>query len=194
MSSAAQIILAPDRPKIEHRVSIFLAGTTSKTDEPDWRETLIDAIKHLPVTIFNPKRDDWDSTWKEYFSDQRWAEQVKWEFDMQEDADVVVVFFHGVSPAPISLLELGLWVRDGKVIACAKDDYSKRGNVEEVCWRHSTPCVGTEVALRKTLIERLESIEQKESSQAMKIDPGAGMRFVTKVARMLGFTETHRHR
>jgi membrane glycosyltransferase len=135
--------------------SIFLAGTTSPTGEPDWRETLTEALLGLSITINNPKRDDWDSTWKEDFSDHRWAEQVEWELEMQDKADVIVVFFHGISPAPISLLELGLCVRSGKAIVCALQGYSKRGNVEAVCRRYGAKFVSSEQDLKDAVMERL---------------------------------------
>ncbi|KAK5996570.1 hypothetical protein PT974_01907 [Cladobotryum mycophilum] len=158
MPSQAQVIWAPARPSVEikSKKSIFLAGTTTQTGEPDWREKLTEALSKYDITIFNPKRDDWDSSWKEDFSDSRWAEQVEWELEMQDKADIVVVFFHGISPAPISLLELGLCVRSGKAIVCALDSYSKRGNVEAVCRRYAAKFVSSMQELRDAVIRRLE--------------------------------------
>ncbi|KAL7785877.1 hypothetical protein V8C37DRAFT_393327 [Trichoderma ceciliae] len=157
----ANVVLAPGRPTPNLRSqksSVFLAGTTSPTGEPDWRQTLTEALSEMPITIFNPKRDDWDSTWKEDFSDSRWVEQVEWELEMQDEADIIVVFFHGVSPAPISLLELGLCVRSGKAIVCALDGYSKRGNVEAVCRRYQVKFVSSEQGLKAAVIERLNQL------------------------------------
>lgn len=158
---SASVILAPGRPAPDStpRKAIFLAGTTSSTGEPDWRQTLTDALSNLPITIYNPKRDDWDATWKEDFSHARWAEQVQWELEMQDKADIVVVFFHGVSPAPISLLELGLCVRSGRAIVCALEGYSKRGNVEAVCRRYGVKLVSSEDGLRDAVIERLNELQ-----------------------------------
>ncbi|KAH0489663.1 hypothetical protein TgHK011_010081 [Trichoderma gracile] len=155
---SAAVVLAPGRPAPDSasRKAIFLAGTTSPTGELDWRRTLTEALSRFPITIFNPKRDDWDSTWREDFSDDRWAEQVQWELEMQDRADIVVVFFHGVSPAPISLLELGLCVRSGKAIVCALGGYSKRGNVEAVCRRYGAKLVKSEDDLKDAVIERLK--------------------------------------
>lgn len=155
------VFRAPGRPAPDliSRKAIFLAGTTSPTGEPDWRQTLTRALLNLPITIYNPKRDDWDSTWREDFSDDRWAEQVQWELEMQDKADVVVVFFHGVSPAPISLLELGLCVRSGRAIVCSLEGYSKRGNVEAVCRRYGARLVYSEDDLRDAVIERLNQLQ-----------------------------------
>ncbi|KAL7897381.1 hypothetical protein HDV63DRAFT_368218 [Trichoderma sp. SZMC 28014] len=149
----AAIICAPGRPAsdLDSRKSIFLAGPTNPTGEADWRETLTAALIDLPIVIYNPKRTDWDSTWKEDFSDSRWAEQVEWELEMQEKADIVVVFFHKATQAPITLLELGLCVRSGKAIVCAQEEYSKRGNVEAVCRRYGAKFVDSEDAMRERL-------------------------------------------
>ncbi|UPK97033.1 hypothetical protein LCI18_007968 [Fusarium solani-melongenae] len=157
MTSQARVIMAPTRPTADDQknTSIFLAGTTSATGEPDWRETLTQALSDHAVTIFNPKRDDWDSTWKEDFSDKRWEEQIWWELDMQEAADIIVLFFHGATAAPISLLELGLAVKSGRAIVCVMDDYSKRGNVEAVCRRYRARLTRTEEQLKAAVLARL---------------------------------------
>ncbi|KAH6609925.1 hypothetical protein Trco_003271 [Trichoderma cornu-damae] len=154
---SASVILAPGRPAPQSKAQkcVFLAGTTSDTGEPDWRQTLTEALSELPITIYNPQRHDWDSTWREDFSDSRWAEQVEWELEMQDEADVVVLLFHGVSPAPISLLELGLCVRSGKAIVCALEGYPKKGNVEAVCRRYGAKFVSSEQDLRDAVVERL---------------------------------------
>ncbi|KAK0616910.1 hypothetical protein B0T14DRAFT_568478 [Immersiella caudata] len=131
----AQIIPAPARPELIGKRSVFLAGTTSRTSGPDWRETLIDAIAHLPVTIFNPLRADWDSSWREDVDFPPFSEQVHWELDMQERADIVVVYYGPGTDAPISLLELGLCARSGKAIVACHPEYRKRGNVRIVSQR-----------------------------------------------------------
>ncbi|KAJ3506722.1 hypothetical protein NM208_g16042 [Fusarium decemcellulare] len=158
MTSQARTLMAPQRPSADDQklTSIFLAGTTSSTGEPDWRDNLTQALSEYPVTILNPKRDDWDSTWKEDFSDKRWEEQVWWELDMQEGADILVYFFHGSTAAPISLLELGLGVKTGRAIVCALDGYSKRGNVEAVCRRYRARFTRTEQELKEAVLSRLK--------------------------------------
>jgi hypothetical protein len=136
--------------------SIFLAGITTSTEGPDWRQALTDALINYPVTIFNPNRPDWDSTWREDFSDKRWAEQVSWELDMQEAADMLVFMFHRATEAPISLMELGLAVRTKPVIVCAHHEYRKRGNVDAVCRRYGIKLLSSEEELKDCLIAMLD--------------------------------------
>ncbi|SPJ75413.1 uncharacterized protein FTOL_05144 [Fusarium torulosum] len=158
MTSQAQIVMAPQRPDLDApKPSIFLAGITTNTGEPDWRETLTNALRDRPVTILNPNRPDWDGTWKEDFSDSRWEEQVRWELDMQEAADIIVFMFHRATEAPISLMELGLAVKTKKVIVCAHDDYKKRGNVEAVCSRYGAQLTSTEEHLQEALLTMLDN-------------------------------------
>lgn len=158
MASQAQVIRAPARPQQTHRLSIFLGGTASDTGEPDWREALNKGLADQAVTIFDPKRDDWDATWREDFSDTRWADQIQWELDMQDTADIIVVLFHGVTAAPVSLAEMGMASRTGKLIACALDGYCKKGYVEAVCRKFKAPFVRSEDELRRVVMERLSEL------------------------------------
>ncbi|PWI67807.1 hypothetical protein PCL_02728 [Purpureocillium lilacinum] len=140
---AAAVYLAPQRPPANSsRPYIFLAGTTTQATrtpgDDDWRQRLIaTTLRRHPVTVLNPHRADWDATWREDYADARWAEQVEWELDMQERADLVVVYLGPATDAPVSLLELGLAAGGGKrVVVCADGAYRKRGNVEAVCRRY----------------------------------------------------------
>ncbi|OAQ58117.1 Zn(2)-C6 fungal-type DNA-binding domain-containing protein [Pochonia chlamydosporia 170] len=133
-SQGSQIVRAPSEEAITGIKSVFLAGTTTTVDNVDWREKLSASLSEHPITIFNPNRPDWDSTWREDISFAPYREQVLWELDKQVQADLVVVYFHPATVAPISLLEFGLSAQvPGKVIAIAPKGYSKRGNVQIVC-------------------------------------------------------------
>lgn len=130
----SQVIYAPSK-ELPHGIkSVFLAGTTSRVDTADWRETLSSSLSQYPITIYNPYCADWDSTWREDPDFAPFREQVEWELEMQAQADLVVVYFHPATQAPVSLLELGLSAHiPGKVIAVCPEGYWKRGNVQIVC-------------------------------------------------------------
>lgn len=58
----------------------------------------------------------------------------------REQADIVLFYFDPESSAPISLLELGLCMREpGKVVVVCPRGYWKRGNVSIVCERFGVP-------------------------------------------------------
>ncbi|OMP84001.1 hypothetical protein BK809_0001385 [Diplodia seriata] len=139
----AKIYLAPNYPpKIEGR-SIFLAGSIEMGKAEDWQTVVTDRIAHLPVTILNPRRPDWNNDWKQSKDDARFREQVEWELDMQERCDVVAMHFHPDTKAPISLLELGLFASSGKMVVCCPDGFYRKGNVELVCERAGVPLFNT---------------------------------------------------
>jgi hypothetical protein len=77
---------------------------------------------------------------------------VEWELEMQERADLVVVYFHLESLAPISLLELWLRARSGKVIAACPEGYRKRGNVQAICHRYGHTLVNSGEELRAAVV------------------------------------------
>lgn len=132
-------------------------------------------LRDLPVVLLDPYRADWDSTWRESEDDERFVNQVEWELEMQERADIVVVVFAPDTKAPISLLELGIHVGhvsesgvsegSSKLIVVCSDKYWKMGNVKIVCKRYGIPCLNEvqdlEAALRMRVIEL--SRQTKES-------------------------------
>jgi len=128
--SLIQIVNAPE--SYDHnpaRKSVFLAGTIVEDDV--WRRQIITQLSHLPITILNPYQPKWDSTWDQDISDPKFNQQVTWELDMMEAADVIAVYFGPVTEAPITMLEIGLGARSGKVVvACPKSKFSRRGNLQ----------------------------------------------------------------
>ena len=151
-----QIMYAPSDEAPHHDKSIFLAGTTSQVDTTDWRKILSASLSDLPVTIYNPYRADWDSSWREDINFTPFREQTEWELDKQHKADVVVVYFHPNTQAAISLLELGIWVRiPGKTIVVCPEGYWKRGNVQIVCKKFDVKMVDDVAGLRDAIMKRL---------------------------------------
>lgn len=153
-AALAQIIMAPDRTAI-HGKSLFLAGSIDMGEAVDWQTKMTDALSRLlPITILNPRRNDWDSSWKEDISNEQFREQVDWELDTQDAADVIAMYFSPESKAPITLLELGLSARSGKLIIACPKGYWKRGNVQIICERFGIPLVDDLDALIRTVIQR----------------------------------------
>lgn len=152
----SQIIRAPSEEPVNNVKSLFLAGTTTSVGNVDWRESLSASLSKYPITIFNPNRPDWDNTWREDIAFDPYREQVLWELDKQDKAELVVVYFHPATVAPISLLEFGLSARTpGKVVAVAPQGYSKRGNVQIVCHKYGIDCLDDIEKLHETVINKL---------------------------------------
>ncbi|KAI1208191.1 uncharacterized protein F4807DRAFT_155808 [Annulohypoxylon truncatum] len=153
--SKNQVIFAPSNEPYIGTKSVFLAGTTTKTDDRDWREVLAESLLDLPLTVINPYRPDWDSSWREDITCILYKEQVEWELQKQDSADIIVFYFHPATEAPISLLELGLCARAGKAIVMCPEGYKKRGNVQIVCQKYGLETVESLDALKPAIVKRM---------------------------------------
>jgi hypothetical protein len=121
------------------RKSIFLAGSIEMGVAENWQQKLEKILSDQKVNVFNPRRDDWDSTWNQRESNQEFNYQVNWEINRLFEADVVFMYFAGQTKSPISLLELGLLAESGKMIVFCPDEFWRKGNVEVVCSRYNIP-------------------------------------------------------
>ena len=149
---------APDtRPK-----KLFLSGriSPSSSGPQTWQDELTARLQHLPLMILNPLRRDWDSSWEADISFPPFVEQVNWELDGLEAADIVVVYFSPTSDSPITLLEFGITVAEKaeKVICWCPEQYSKRGNVEIVCGRRG-------VRVLESIDEVVDEVNRRVGSQ-----------------------------
>jgi hypothetical protein len=110
----------------------------------NWQERVARALSEVgDVVLLNPRRHDWDDSWDQAAADPRFSEQVSWELDMLEAADLVVMYLAPGTRSPVSLLELGLCARSGKLRVCCPPGFWRRGNVEMVCQRHRVPLYET---------------------------------------------------
>jgi hypothetical protein len=120
---------------------VFLAGSVDMGYAENWQQPLTDTlVSDTDCYILNPRRDDWDSSWEQNKNNAQFYEQVTWELDGLERANVVALYFSEKSKAPISLLELGLHANndygDSKVIAYCHENFYRKGNVDVVCQRY----------------------------------------------------------
>jgi len=135
--------------------SVFFADSIEMGRAEDWQSRITSALADLDVIILNPRRDEWDATWRQSIDNAKFREQVDWELDAQARATVIAMYFAPSTQAPISLLELGLFASSGKLIVCCPDGYWRKGNVEIVCVRYSIPLVDDLDALAATARARL---------------------------------------
>ena len=115
--------------------TIFLAGSIEMGQATDWQSQVEQAFQNTNATILNPRRDEWDASWRQSIDNPQFREQVEWELEALERADVVAMYFDPATKAPITLLELGLCARRGKVFVFCPEGFWRKGNVEIVCAR-----------------------------------------------------------
>ena len=92
----------------DKRFKLFLGGSIEMGVAEMWQQKIEDALKDLDCIVYNPRRDAWDSSWEQSLKEPRFVEQVEWELDALDDANLVAMYFQPGTKSPISLLELGL--------------------------------------------------------------------------------------
>ncbi len=136
------IVISPPNAIPPRGTAVFLAGSIEMGGAVEWQPTVIDALSDASeLVVLNPRRPEWDSSWRQSIDDARFREQVEWELDALERADVIALHFAPETKSPISLLELGLHARGGRTIVSCPPEYWRRGNVEIVCERYGVPMV-----------------------------------------------------
>lgn len=153
----ATVLKAPQHYIQEDEMSIFLGGSIDMGAAENWQERLTkDLSVYNDIVILNPRRDDWDSSWiQDPTPGTQFHQQVSWELDCQEKADVNIYYFTADSKAPITLLELGLFYGDNVLVCCPKEFY-RYGNVKMVCDRYNVTMVETYDELVKIIRETLD--------------------------------------
>ena len=125
-------------------VKVFLAGSIEMGKAEDWQAVIPELFKDRnDLTFFNPRRDDWDSSWEQKESNPQFSEQVNWEMDKLDECDIIFMYFSPETKSPISLLELGLYANSEKMIVCCPYSFWRKGNVDIVCSRHNIPVYNT---------------------------------------------------
>lgn len=131
------VIEAPNKIPIQYRhwPKLFLAGSIEMGAAKDWQSKVIKELessnlKH-DLLILNPRRKDWDSSWKQDIDNPQFRKQVNWELNMLEDADLVIFNFDPNTKSPVTLMELGFMVGIDLthciVLYCAQMDFGVRG-------------------------------------------------------------------
>lgn len=121
-----------------NKKSIFLAGSIEMGFAEDWQSELASRLL-VDFNVFNPRRDDWDSSWEQKFETPQFSQQVRWELDALDKADIILIYFSPNTKSPISLLELGLYASSGKVHVVCPEGFWRKGNVDIVCNKYNIP-------------------------------------------------------
>jgi hypothetical protein len=155
--------------------TMFLAGSIEMGSAKDWQNELVTALGKRSVTILNPRREDWDASWRQSASlgsaearsnanalrreidEPQFREQVEWELDGLERADIVAMWFAPDTRAPITLLELGLTARGDKLVVGCPDGFWRKGNIEVVCSRFGIPLTTSWAAFVAIVCAKLDS-------------------------------------
>lgn len=134
----SQVFEAPQKV-ITNSPTLFLAGTIDNGNSINWQKEVVQNLADFDISFLNPRRKDWDSSWKQTKENVAFKEQVDWELDYLENADFILMNFVKDSQSPISLLELGLFAENKNLVVVCSSGFWRRGNVEIVCERYNVP-------------------------------------------------------
>src|SRR5882672_1922897 len=138
----AQIIKPPEELRFDRNIpTVFLAGSIEMGSAGNWQTIVEKELQNINIVILNRRRDEWDSSWIQSIDNPMFREQVEWELEAQERADIIAIYFEPKTKAPITLLELGLFAHSNKLIVCCPDGYWRKGNVDIVCNRYGIKMV-----------------------------------------------------
>lgn len=134
----AQTVLPPsDHHGLPRKV--FLAGSIEMGNAEDWQTSVIRGLGDLDITILNPRREAWDASWVQSIDNPQFREQVDWELDGLESAELILLYLVPGTKSPISLLEFGIYARSNKLLVCCPEGFWRKGNVDIVCHREGIP-------------------------------------------------------
>ena len=117
--------------------TVFLAGTIEMGNSVNWQKDLSEYFSMNGWNVFNPRRDDWDLSWAQNFESSQFYQQVNWELDALEKADLIIMYLDPTSKSPISLLEFGLYAKSNKLVMICPDGFYRKGNIDIVCNRYN---------------------------------------------------------
>lgn len=132
------IVKAPESYSTIGKITVFLAGSIEMGTAEKWQDKVSESIDSSNVVILNPRRDDWDSSWKQSINDPKFNEQVEWELDGLDNCDITIFYFDPETKSPITLLELGMQLekQSSFIFVCCPEGFWRKGNVEMVCDRY----------------------------------------------------------
>ena len=141
------------------RCNIFLSGSIEMGTAENWQDRLVRELADEDVNVYNPRRDDWDSSWVQSIANAQFREQVTWELNAMENSDIIATYFDPNTKSPITLLELGLFAQTGLMIVCCPEGFWRKGNVDIVCQRYSIWQVPDKDALMAAVKAQIEEIK-----------------------------------
>lgn len=120
--------------------SVFLAGTIDMGASIDWQSQAVEMIRNLEGQwmLYNPRCEHWDPS-----VEGAMDYQVEWELSHLEKADWIVMNLLPDSKSPISLLELGIHARSGKLLVICTPEFYRYDNVRITCSLYGIPLYNT---------------------------------------------------
>lgn len=151
-------------------ITVFLGGSIDMGNAVDWQAETTEFLDGTVDIIFNPRRNDWDSSWEQTIEHPEFNAQVNWELDNIELADIVVMYITKESSAPISMMELGLLCANyddaRKLIVYCPKGFYRKGNVDIICERSGVFVSETVEEFRQELSNKVQQLSNMHEAMA----------------------------
>ena len=145
-------------PAADGRPRVFLAGSIDNGRASNWQAEVSAALANAGVVLLNPRRADWNPAWQTDAEEPEFVRQVRWELQALEQADIVLMYFAPGSQSPVTLLEMGLHARSGKLLVAAPEGFWRKGNVDITADHYGVPRFASLPALVEATRMRLNAL------------------------------------
>lgn len=150
------------------KTTVFFGGSIEMGNAVDWQQNLKQQIEsresifYTPVTIFNPRNEDWDTSIDPTdASNPVLYNQITWELHKQQIADLNVFYFAANTISPITLMELGLH-KDDNTVVFIDDQYDRKANVQITCDYYDIPWYNEYDKFVNKVVGELYKISQRK--------------------------------
>jgi hypothetical protein len=133
----------PTEKPTYRKFSVFTAGSIEMGQAVQWQQLMANCLRYLPITVLNHRCGNWDPSDVPKAGNAGFKDQVEWELEALEKANVICFFFDVTTQSPVTMLELGLWAASRKIVVCCDPRFWRSGNVELTCSRYGIPFVKT---------------------------------------------------
>lgn len=133
---------------VKNTMSIFLAGTIDMGSSVDWQAEVISLLQESPegnIIVYNPRR---------IAAPEDIMSQIDWEQRALECCDLIAMNILETSKSPITLLELGLFARSGKLLVFCPKKFYRYENVLDTCRRFNVEY--TNLNTSKNIVSRIK--------------------------------------
>lgn len=139
---------------------VFLAGSIGANADltalcHDWQNDITHFFNMHDWGVFNPRRSDWNSEWKQDFNNPQFFQQVMWELNSLDNADFIVFNILPETLSPITLYEFGRYSTSGKIAVVCPDGFWRKGNIDIACYKDGIPLFDTIDDFKKYFIQNI---------------------------------------
>jgi hypothetical protein len=152
------IITAPNMLTFQsHNYCVFLGGAIDNDAPRNWQTFVADILEQRinHVVLFNPCRVNWTPMGDQTTNNQNLRDQINWELDALMVCDTILMYLLPGSVSPISLLELGLYLRsNSKLVVCCPDGFYWQTSIDITCQRAGVQVYRTIEAAIDEVVQR----------------------------------------